>query len=75
MDGFIGIKLGLLKVMSQCKIYNSQVEEVSSDLQHVKGEQCIIVRTRDAKIVLTNPVSIHTIDYFYIILYYSKNEI
>ncbi|KAK0080736.1 hypothetical protein PV326_008010, partial [Microctonus aethiopoides] len=31
------------------------VEEVSADLQHVKGEQCIIVRTRDAKIVLTNP--------------------
>ncbi|CAD6241096.1 GSCOCG00009131001-RA-CDS [Cotesia congregata] len=32
-----------------------QVEEVSADLQHVKGEQCIVVRTRDAKIVLTNP--------------------
>ncbi|CAG5089839.1 Similar to Gprk1: G protein-coupled receptor kinase 1 (Drosophila melanogaster), partial [Cotesia congregata] len=31
-----------------------QVEEVSADLQHVKGEQCIVVRTRDAKIVLTN---------------------
>ncbi|XP_001604700.1 G protein-coupled receptor kinase 1 [Nasonia vitripennis] len=36
-------------------VFLDQVEEVSSDLQHVKGEQCIIVRTRDAKIVLTNP--------------------
>ncbi|KAJ8687143.1 hypothetical protein QAD02_022937 [Eretmocerus hayati] len=36
-------------------VFLDQVEEVSSDLQLVKGEQCIIVRTRDAKIVLTNP--------------------
>lgn len=34
-----------------------QVEEVGADLQLVKGEQCIIMRTRDAKIVLTNAVS------------------
>ncbi|KAK0078529.1 hypothetical protein PV325_002391 [Microctonus aethiopoides] len=38
-------------------LHTEGVEEVSADLQHVKGEQCIIVRTRDAKIVLTNPVS------------------
>ncbi|KOC64519.1 G protein-coupled receptor kinase 1 [Habropoda laboriosa] len=36
-------------------VFLEQVEEVSADLQHVKGEQCIVVRTRDAKIVLTNP--------------------
>lgn len=30
---------------------------MGADLQHVKGEQCIVVRTKDAKIVLTNPVS------------------
>ncbi|XP_012275244.1 G protein-coupled receptor kinase 1 isoform X2 [Orussus abietinus] len=36
-------------------VFLDQVEEVSADLQHVKGEQCIVVRTRDAKIVLTNP--------------------
>lgn len=34
-----------------------QVEEVGADLQLVKGEQCIVMRTRDAKIVLTNAVS------------------
>ncbi|XP_033229773.1 G protein-coupled receptor kinase 1 [Belonocnema kinseyi] len=36
-------------------VFLDQVEEVGSDLQHVKGEQCIVIRTRDAKIVLTNP--------------------
>ncbi|XP_043478463.1 G protein-coupled receptor kinase 1 isoform X2 [Leptopilina heterotoma] len=36
-------------------VFLDQVEEVASDLQHVKGEQCIVMRTRDAKIVLTNP--------------------
>ncbi|KAF7995119.1 hypothetical protein HCN44_004591 [Aphidius gifuensis] len=36
-------------------VFLDQVEEVGADLQHVKGEQCIVVRTRDAKIVLTNP--------------------
>ncbi|XP_032683986.1 G protein-coupled receptor kinase 1 isoform X3 [Odontomachus brunneus] len=35
-------------------VFLDQVEEVGADLQHVKGEQCIVVRTRDAKIVLTN---------------------
>lgn len=34
------------------------VEEVSSDLVSIKGEQCIVLRTRnDTKIVLTNTVS------------------
>ncbi|PBC27456.1 G protein-coupled receptor kinase [Apis cerana cerana] len=36
-------------------VFLDQVEEVSADFQHVKGEQCIVVRMRDAKIVLTNP--------------------
>ncbi|XP_033325549.1 G protein-coupled receptor kinase 1 isoform X1 [Megalopta genalis] len=36
-------------------VFLDQVEEVSADLQHVKGEQCIIVRKKDVKIVLTNP--------------------
>ncbi|XP_024874981.1 G protein-coupled receptor kinase 1-like isoform X1 [Temnothorax curvispinosus] len=35
-------------------VFLDQVEEVGADLQLVKGEQCIIMRTRDAKIVLTN---------------------
>lgn len=34
-----------------------QIEDVSADLVHVKNEQCIVIRTRDAKIVLTNSVS------------------
>lgn len=34
-----------------------QVEEVGADLQLVKGEQSIVMRTRDAKIVLTIAVS------------------
>lgn len=35
-------------------VFLDQVEEVGADLQLVKGEQCIVMRTRDAKIVLTN---------------------
>lgn len=42
-------------------VFLDQVEEVGADLQHVKGEQCIVVRTREAKIVLTNPVSSNNI--------------
>ncbi|XP_014221698.1 G protein-coupled receptor kinase 1 isoform X1 [Trichogramma pretiosum] len=38
-------------------IFLDTVEEVSSDLQLIKGEQCIVVRTKDTKAVLTNPVS------------------
>lgn len=34
-----------------------QLEDVSADLVTVKSEQCIVLKTRDAKIVLTNPVS------------------
>ncbi|XP_014221699.1 G protein-coupled receptor kinase 1 isoform X2 [Trichogramma pretiosum] len=36
-------------------IFLDTVEEVSSDLQLIKGEQCIVVRTKDTKAVLTNP--------------------
>ncbi|XP_059481105.1 G protein-coupled receptor kinase 1 [Neocloeon triangulifer] len=35
-------------------IFLDQVEEVSPDLTSVKGEQSIVLKTRDAKIVLTN---------------------
>lgn len=38
-------------------VFMDQIEDVSADLVHVKNEQCIVIRTRDAKIVLTNPVS------------------
>lgn len=38
-------------------IFMDQVEEVSPELVQVKNEQCIIIRMRDGKIVLTNPVS------------------
>ncbi|GLH01043.1 Serine/threonine-protein kinase Warts [Gryllus bimaculatus] len=36
-------------------VFMDQIEDVSADLVHVKNEQCIVVRTRDSKIVLTNP--------------------
>jgi len=39
-------------------IFMDQIEDVSADLVHVKNEQCIVVRTRDGKIVLTNPVGL-----------------
>lgn len=39
-------------------VFMDQIEEISADLVHVKSEQCIVIRTRDAKVVLTNPVSI-----------------
>ncbi|XP_014284299.1 G protein-coupled receptor kinase 1 isoform X1 [Halyomorpha halys] len=35
-------------------VFMDQVEEVSPDLVTVKGEQCINIRTREAKVVLTN---------------------
>lgn len=38
-------------------VFMDQVEEVSNELVQVKNEQCIIIRMRDGKIVLTNPVS------------------
>lgn len=34
-----------------------QLEDVSADLVIVKNEQCIILKTKDTKIVLTNSVS------------------
>lgn len=40
-------------------VFMDQIEDVSADLVHVKGEQCIVVRTREGKIVLTNPVSLN----------------
>ena len=38
-------------------VFMDQVEEVSPELVQVKNENCIVVRMRDGKIVLTNPVS------------------
>ncbi|KAL1132455.1 hypothetical protein AAG570_010410, partial [Ranatra chinensis] len=35
-------------------VFMDQVEEVSQELVTVKGEQCINIKTRDAKLVLTN---------------------
>lgn len=39
-------------------VFMDQVEEVSPELVQVKNEQCIVVRLREGKVVLTNPVSI-----------------
>ncbi|KAA0188651.1 hypothetical protein HAZT_HAZT011473 [Hyalella azteca] len=36
-------------------IFMDQLEEVSSDLVQYKGENCIVLKTKDNKIVLTNP--------------------
>lgn len=38
-------------------IFMDQLEDVSADLVIVKNEQCIILKTKDTKIVLTNSVS------------------
>lgn len=38
-------------------IFMDQIEEVSPDLVQVKNEDCIVVRLREGKVVLTNPVS------------------
>lgn len=35
-------------------VFMEQVEEVCTELQQVKNEQCIILRTKEGKIVLTN---------------------
>lgn len=37
-------------------VFMDQLEEIGGDLVTVKNEQCIVLKTRDAKIVLTNPV-------------------
>lgn len=50
-------------------VFMDQVEEVSPELVQVKNEQCIVVRMRDGKIVLTNPVSI-----FFVIILLSINK-
>lgn len=44
-------------------VFMDQIEDVSADLVHVKNEQCIVVRTRDGKIVLTNPVGLLCINF------------
>jgi beta-adrenergic-receptor kinase len=36
-------------------IFMDQIEEINTDLIQVKNEQCIMVKTKDSKIVLTNP--------------------
>ncbi|XP_031353443.1 G protein-coupled receptor kinase 1-like [Photinus pyralis] len=36
-------------------VFMDQVEEVSPELVQVKNEQCIVVRLREGKVVLTNP--------------------
>ncbi|CAG0898274.1 unnamed protein product [Darwinula stevensoni] len=36
-------------------IFLDHIDDVNSDLIQVKGEQCIVIRTRDGKIILTNP--------------------
>lgn len=38
-------------------LFMDQVEEVNPELTQVKNEQCIVIRLRDGRIVLTNPVS------------------
>lgn len=39
-------------------IFMDQIDEVSSDFVQIKGENCIVLKTKDSKIVLTNPVGI-----------------
>ncbi|XP_076069167.1 G protein-coupled receptor kinase 1 isoform X1 [Oratosquilla oratoria] len=36
-------------------IFMDQIDEVSSDFIQIKGENCIVLKTKDTKIVLTNP--------------------
>ncbi|CAH2012276.1 unnamed protein product [Acanthoscelides obtectus] len=38
-------------------VFMDQIEEVSPELVQVKNENCIVIRLRDGKVVLTNPVS------------------
>lgn len=35
--------------------FMDQIEEINNDLLQVKNEQCIVLKTRDGKVVLTNP--------------------
>lgn len=37
-------------------IFMDQIEEVSPDYVHFKNEQCIQIRIREGRVVLTNPV-------------------
>nr|AAF05109.1 G protein-coupled receptor kinase type 2 [Homarus americanus] len=36
-------------------IFMDQLDDVSSDFVQIKGENCIVLKTKDSKIVLTNP--------------------
>lgn len=38
-------------------IFMDQLDDVSSDFVQTKGENCIVLKTKDSKIVLTNPVT------------------
>ena len=38
-------------------LFMDQVEEIAAELQHVKGEQSIVIKTKEGKVVLTNSVS------------------
>ncbi|XP_043233673.1 G protein-coupled receptor kinase 1-like [Amphibalanus amphitrite] len=35
-------------------LFMDQVEEIAAELQHVKGEQSIVIKTKEGKVVLTN---------------------
>lgn len=35
--------------------FMDQIEEINTDLIQVKNEQCIVLKTKDGKVVLTNP--------------------
>ncbi|KAG0722439.1 G protein-coupled receptor kinase 1 [Chionoecetes opilio] len=36
-------------------IFMDQLDDVSSDFVQIKGENCIVLKTKDSKIILTNP--------------------
>jgi beta-adrenergic-receptor kinase len=35
-------------------IFMDQIDEINTDLIQVKNEQCIVIKTKDSKVVLTN---------------------
>lgn len=49
-------------------VFMDQLEEVSADLVTVKNEQCIVLKTKDAKIVLTNSVSLFSSFFIFTVL-------
>ena len=38
-------------------LFMDQLDEVCSELQQHKGESCVVLRVRDGRVVLTNPVN------------------